>query len=94
MYKKSILWEIGEIVGKVVKLDYNTDHKVRGRYARMAIFIDLEKPLASKVLINVTMHRVEFESLPAVCFSCGRYGYSKEKCGILKGEMKGTPSES
>ncbi|MBA0584034.1 hypothetical protein Gorai_014868 [Gossypium raimondii] len=33
MYKKKILWEIGGMVGKVGKLDFNTDSRTRGRCA-------------------------------------------------------------
>ncbi|KAK5772233.1 hypothetical protein PVK06_048513 [Gossypium arboreum] len=81
MCKKKILWEIGEMVGKVVKLDLNTDNKARGRYARMVVYVNLEKPLISKVLINGNIQRIEYESLPVVCFSRGRHGHFKESCG-------------
>ncbi|MBA0712682.1 hypothetical protein Golax_011764 [Gossypium laxum] len=81
---KKILWEIGGMVGKVAKLDFNTDSKARGRYASMAIYINLEKPLISMVLINGKDQRIQYESLPVVCFSCGRYGHIKENCGQAK----------
>ncbi|XP_040957655.1 uncharacterized protein [Gossypium hirsutum] len=84
MYTKKILWEIGGMVGKVAKLDFNTDSKARGRYASMAIYINLEKPLISMVLINGKVQRIQYESLPVVCFSCGRYGHFKENCGQAK----------
>ncbi|MBA0692992.1 hypothetical protein Goari_010510 [Gossypium aridum] len=42
-----IITEIGEMVGKVVKLHMNTNNKARGRFARMAVYVDLEKPLVS-----------------------------------------------
>ncbi|MBA0877889.1 hypothetical protein Goshw_010630 [Gossypium schwendimanii] len=37
-----------EMVGKVVKLDMNTDSRTRGRFARLAVYVDLEKPLNSE----------------------------------------------
>ncbi|PPS07032.1 hypothetical protein GOBAR_AA13604 [Gossypium barbadense] len=40
------------MVGKVIKLDMNTDSRARGRFARMAVYVDLEKPLVSQILIN------------------------------------------
>ncbi|KAK5832489.1 hypothetical protein PVK06_016291 [Gossypium arboreum] len=43
-------------------------------------FPDLEKPLISQDLINTRLQRVEFEALPEVCFSCGKYGHSKNSC--------------
>ncbi|MBA0845519.1 hypothetical protein Goarm_022752 [Gossypium armourianum] len=36
MYKQRILEEVGGLVGKVVKLDLNTDSKTKSRFARMA----------------------------------------------------------
>ncbi|MBA0661773.1 hypothetical protein Goklo_006024, partial [Gossypium klotzschianum] len=40
----------------------------------------IEKPLTSKILINGYLQKIEYENLPVICFSCGRYGYSKENC--------------
>ncbi|XP_012453509.1 uncharacterized protein LOC105775544 [Gossypium raimondii] len=45
LYNHKIITEIGEMVGKVVKLDMNTDNRTRGRFARLAVYVDLEKPL-------------------------------------------------
>ncbi|KAK5775463.1 hypothetical protein PVK06_043358 [Gossypium arboreum] len=84
LYKKRILWEISGMVGKNAKLDFNTDSKARGKYARMAVYINLGKPLLSQVLINGNIQRIEYESLPVVCFSCGRYGHFKEACTWAK----------
>ncbi|MBA0650115.1 hypothetical protein Goklo_017587 [Gossypium klotzschianum] len=41
---------------------------------------DLRKPLVSQILVNRVVQRVEFESLPFICFSCKRFGHSKEMC--------------
>ncbi|PPD73667.1 hypothetical protein GOBAR_DD29407 [Gossypium barbadense] len=46
----------------------------------MVVFVDLEKPLTSQVLINGRLQRVEFEALPEICFSYGKYGYLKSLC--------------
>lgn len=90
LYKKRILWEISGMVGKIAKLDFNTDSKARGKYARMAVYVNLGKPLLSQVLINGNIQRIEYESLPVVCFSCGRYGHFKETCTQAK-EVVTTP---
>ncbi|MFQ6666341.1 hypothetical protein Gotur_032713 [Gossypium turneri] len=36
LYKRRILEEIGGLIGKVAKLDFNTDNGSRGRFARIA----------------------------------------------------------
>ncbi|XP_039009957.1 uncharacterized protein LOC120138570 [Hibiscus syriacus] len=80
LYKRSLITNIGECIGKVVKIDYKTETDRRGRFARMAVSVDLKKPLTSKLLINGRVQIVEYESLPTICFSCGRYGHVKDIC--------------
>ncbi|MBA0646240.1 hypothetical protein Goklo_014219 [Gossypium klotzschianum] len=95
LYKHKILAEIGEMVGKVVKLDMNTDNRMRGRFTWMAVYVNLEKPLVSKILINGRSQIVEYESLPTICFHCGRYGHVKDNCSFrshgINMEKKTTP---
>ncbi|MBA0556433.1 hypothetical protein Golob_026537 [Gossypium lobatum] len=46
--------------------------------AWMRILVDLLKPLVSKLQIAKRNHRVEYESLPTICFHCGTYGHMKD----------------
>ncbi|PPS19840.1 hypothetical protein GOBAR_AA00714 [Gossypium barbadense] len=46
------------------KLDFNTYNGVRGRFARMTVYVNLGKALTSKVLINGIPQRIEYEHLP------------------------------
>lgn len=50
LYKRRILEEIGGMIGKVVRLDFNTNSRTRGRFARMAVYINLDRPLTTQVL--------------------------------------------
>lgn len=79
-YKKFFLKEIGGLIRRVAKLDMNTDNKARGRFARMAVYVNLDKPLISHIYINGKAQRVEYEFLPTVCFHCGKYSHLKEGC--------------
>ncbi|KAG8501560.1 hypothetical protein CXB51_003854 [Gossypium anomalum] len=63
MYKRKILLEIGRLVGKVTKLDMNMDNRVKGKFARMVVYVTLDRPLVSQVLINGKIQRVEYEFL-------------------------------
>ncbi|KAH1131415.1 hypothetical protein J1N35_002793 [Gossypium stocksii] len=84
LYKKKIIEEIGSTIGKVVRLDFNTDSRIRGRFARMAAYINLDKPLVAQVIVNDRNQKVGYEALPTICFSCGKYGHTKELCVVLK----------
>ncbi|MBA0743221.1 hypothetical protein Gogos_005929, partial [Gossypium gossypioides] len=80
LYKRSILQVIDEMVGNVIKIDLMTDKGARGQFARFAVQIDLRKSLVSRIKIASRIHRVEYESLPMVCFGCGTFGHLKGDC--------------
>ncbi|KAH1067160.1 hypothetical protein J1N35_032147 [Gossypium stocksii] len=52
LYNKKIIEEIGGTIGKVVRLDFNTNSRIKGRFVRMATYINLDKPLIVQVLVN------------------------------------------
>ncbi|PPR92871.1 hypothetical protein GOBAR_AA27805 [Gossypium barbadense] len=87
LYKRKILEKIGGIIGKVVRLDLNTGSRIRGRFARLVVYVNLHKPLISKVLVNGVQQKVEYEALPTIYFSCGKYGHTKELCTMMQPEV-------
>ncbi|MBA0818615.1 hypothetical protein Gohar_022182 [Gossypium harknessii] len=82
LYNHKILAEIGEMVRKVVKLDMNIDSRMGGCFAQLAVYVNLERPLVSQILINGCPQRVEYESLQTICFHCERYGHVKNNCSF------------
>lgn len=44
----------------------------------MTVYIDLGQPLVSKVRIDGRIQCVEYESLPSICFGCGRVGHARD----------------
>ncbi|KAI9084524.1 hypothetical protein K1719_033512 [Acacia pycnantha] len=80
-YHKSTLRAIGMLLGDVVKLDYTTETRGRGRYARIAVMVDLQNPLIPWIKVDGRTYGIEYECLPLICFECGKYGHTKEKCG-------------
>ncbi|KAI9071883.1 hypothetical protein K1719_046156 [Acacia pycnantha] len=79
-YHKSIIRSIGGVFGEVIKVDYNTDSGDHGKFARIAVVIDLTKPLISKIQVDGELIYVEYEGLPSICFECGRYGHLQGSC--------------
>ncbi|KAK5802986.1 hypothetical protein PVK06_030623 [Gossypium arboreum] len=80
LYKRKIIEAIEGLIGKVVKLDVQTDNQMRGRFARLTVYLNLNRPLISQVLVDGIAQCVEYEALPTVCFACDKYGHVKEMC--------------
>ncbi|KAL4304528.1 hypothetical protein GQ457_10G007360 [Hibiscus cannabinus] len=86
-YSKSLFRYIAATIGKVVRVDYNTSEGKRGRFARLAIMVDLGKPLISWIIIDGHRQDIEYEGLPTICFKCGKYGHAKEFCGAHEPQL-------
>ncbi|KAE8725664.1 hypothetical protein F3Y22_tig00008262pilonHSYRG00025 [Hibiscus syriacus] len=79
-YTGSLLCLIAGTIGEVVRIDYNTPDGKRGRFTRLAVVINLDKPLVYGILIDDHRQTVEYEGMPTICFGCGKYGHVKELC--------------
>ncbi|MBA0625247.1 hypothetical protein Godav_010470 [Gossypium davidsonii] len=55
LYNKKVLEEIDRSIGKVVKLDFNTDNRLKGQFSQMAIFVNLDKSLISQIMMKVSV---------------------------------------
>ncbi|KAI9119592.1 hypothetical protein K1719_009468 [Acacia pycnantha] len=86
-YHKSTLRAIGTLLGEVIKIDYRTETRDRGKYARIAILLDLQKSLVPWIKVDGRTYGVEYEGLPTICFVCGKYGHLKERCKE-KGQLR------
>ena len=80
LYETDVLKQIGETVGKVLKIDSHTALEERGKYARLCIQIDINKPLVNTILIGRFEQPVSYEGIQNLCFSCGRLGHRVETC--------------
>ncbi|KAH9726006.1 DUF4283 domain-containing protein [Citrus sinensis] len=90
-YHKRILRMIRNVVGKVIKIDYNTESARRGKFARIAVEISLNKPLCSQFFLDGKLQNIEYENLPIICFNCGIYGHKNDDCpqsNTLKNPME------
>ncbi|XP_052289905.1 uncharacterized protein LOC127899817 [Citrus sinensis] len=84
---------IGNVVGKVIRIHYNTESLTRGKFARIAVEVSLNKPLCSHFCLDGKMQKVEYENLPVISFNCGIYGHKNENCPQLK-TIKGATKNS
>ncbi|CAN1138426.1 hypothetical protein LINPERHAP2_LOCUS10678, partial [Linum perenne] len=80
LYHGQVLTALGNLVGKTVKIDSTTQTAERGKFARIAVEIDLDKPLPPVVLLDRAIQLVEYENLPQLCFDCGMVGHERLSC--------------
>ncbi|CAN1172326.1 hypothetical protein LINPERPRIM_LOCUS30815, partial [Linum perenne] len=74
-YHSRILISLGDLLGRTVKIDYNTQHAERGKFARLVVEIDLNEPLAPVIKLYDSWQDVEYENLLSLCFCCGKVGH-------------------
>jgi hypothetical protein len=67
----------------MLKIDQITSIHSRGKYARICVEIDLDKPLAPHIIIRGFKLPIEYEGLHMICFSCGKYGHKTNLCSDL-----------
>jgi len=79
-YHAEALHHIGSSIGKVLRVDTFTATKSRGRFARLCIQVDMEKPLITTVLIGKLKQPMAYNGIHKLCFGCGRMGHHKETC--------------
>lgn len=79
-YHKIILRLLGQVIGNVLKIYYNTEFALGGKFARIAVEINLNKPLVSQFLLDGRVQRIEYENLTTICFECGIYEHYSTNC--------------
>ncbi|KAK5838380.1 hypothetical protein PVK06_007109 [Gossypium arboreum] len=77
-----------KIIGKMVKLDLQTNNQTIGHFARLVVYINLDRPLISKIYVDEATQQVEYEALPTVCFMCGKYRHAKDLCTSVMANQK------
>lgn len=86
LYKKTFLDHVGASLGTMLQIDKLMSIHSRGKFARICVEIDLEKPLLSHIMVHGYPIHLEYEGLNTICFRCGKYGHNKDKCrDILEG---------
>ncbi|CAL1372261.1 unnamed protein product [Linum trigynum] len=83
-YHQEILFSLGNLIGRAIKLDFHTQHQQRVKFARMAVELDLSKPLVTRIRLDGKWQYIEYENLPNVCFECGKVGHMTATCPSLR----------
>jgi len=68
LYEPEVLKQIGESIGKVLRIDTHTAMEARGRYARLCIQVDINKLLIDTILIGRFEKPLSYKGLHKICF--------------------------
>jgi hypothetical protein len=79
-YDEIFLLALASALETPIKVDMNTVNVTRGKFARICIEVDLDKPVVGKVWIQNHWHNVEYEGFHIICSACGCYGHVARNC--------------
>ncbi|RYQ82827.1 hypothetical protein Ahy_B10g101393 [Arachis hypogaea] len=79
-YEETMLSKIGNVIGRTLKVDTNIADKIRGKFARLCIKLNLAEPLIGQYSINGVKYKVEYEGLHLIYFDCRKVGHDKASC--------------
>ncbi|XP_016706963.1 uncharacterized protein [Gossypium hirsutum] len=79
-YTKGLVRALASVIGNVVKVDYNTIDGTRGKFARVAVVVDISKPLVPFIGVDRKKQTIVYESLPSIYYTCGKVSHIKENC--------------
>ncbi|KAI9117729.1 hypothetical protein K1719_011144 [Acacia pycnantha] len=80
LFDKKFLLNLGNSIGKAIRLDIHTAQRARGKFVRMCVELDLTKPLVPAFNVEGQILSVEYESLGSLCSKCGRVGHNQKNC--------------
>ncbi|KAK9993883.1 hypothetical protein SO802_023586 [Lithocarpus litseifolius] len=67
----------------VLRIDSHTATEARGKYARICIQIDVNKPLVNTICIRRFEQAVTYKGIHSLYFSCGRLGQRVDRCSNM-----------
>lgn len=85
-YNMEALQHIGRAIGNVQRVDMFTATKTRGRFARLCVQIDVEKPLVTAVMIGKLEQTVSYEGTISFALDVVEWATKRRIVLILSGK--------
>ncbi|CAN0898795.1 hypothetical protein LINGRAHAP2_LOCUS19910 [Linum grandiflorum] len=79
-YHHDFLVGLGNFIGKTVRPDPRTQKSVCGKFAHIAVEVNLAESLPKGVFVDGVWQTVEYENFPSLCTGCGRFGHVLSGC--------------
>ncbi|XP_057447653.1 uncharacterized protein LOC130739394 [Lotus japonicus] len=93
-YDEDILMTLATGVGTPTKVDMTTADMRLGKFARICVEIDLEKPVVGMLRLRGVWYNIEYEGLHLLCSKCGCYGHMSRKCKVIAAETVAAASST
>ncbi|OMO98968.1 Endonuclease/exonuclease/phosphatase [Corchorus capsularis] len=77
-YDPTVLFKIGRLIGKPIKIDVHTGNLNRGRYARICLEIGCKKSLPKSIKIGKFEQKIYYKISTRFCSTCGTFDH--ENC--------------
>ena len=77
-YDHSVLREIGEAIGPILRIDTHTVVESRGCFAKLCVQVSLDKPIVRLFKFGGIDQQIQYEGIGSLCFDCGRVGHKVE----------------
>ncbi|KAK8660223.1 hypothetical protein V6N13_051157 [Hibiscus sabdariffa] len=77
-------WWMRDCARVIMACIWKGDHNVEDSDRQMGLQMNDSNQLEQEqvgIVIDGTRQDIEYEGLPSICFSCGKYGHSREICG-------------
>lgn len=89
-YKPSVLQDLRQAIGPVLRIDAHMTSETRGQFTRICIQVNLANLFIKIIKIGGVEQPVQYEGINSLCFSCGRVGHKVESCSYTaKASEKG-----
>lgn len=75
-------------MGSILKLDVHSAQQSRGKFARICVEIQLDKPLKTHLRFGLKCFKFDYEGLNLICFDCGHFGHNKKGCKKINNANK------
>ncbi|KAI9120797.1 hypothetical protein K1719_007830 [Acacia pycnantha] len=88
LFDKKFLLNLGNAIGKAIRLDVHTAQRARGKFARLCVELDLTKPLIPEFNVEGQVLSVVYESLGLLCNRFSVLEEVVENEGVQEGDAK------
>ncbi|CAL1377329.1 unnamed protein product [Linum trigynum] len=71
-YHHEALTSLGNLIGRTIKLNYHTINQQRRKFTRLAVEIDMTKPLVPRIFLDITDRKWSMKTSQRCASSVGR----------------------